>query len=79
MLDYYIDKKAMDEKFYELHKKLVQEVIDYCKENDIKNADEFYLSIDGLQSSIEFGEWHPGTDSAASLHDTDRETITFSM
>ena len=69
----------MDEKFYELHKKLVQEVIDYCRENDINDADEFHLSIDGLRSSIEFGEWHPGTDSAASLHNSERETITFSL
>lgn len=69
----------MDEKFYELHKKLVQEIIDYCRENNIKDADEFHLSIDGLRDSIEFGTWHPGTDSAASLLNSDRETITYSM
>lgn len=69
----------MNEKFYELHKKLVQQVIDYCKENNIKDADTFHLSIDGLQSSIEAGTWHPGTDSAASLHNSKHETITYSI
>ena len=37
----------MNEKFYELHKKLVQQVIDYCKENDITDADiSTFISMD---------------------------------
>ena len=69
----------MNEKFYELHKKLVQQVIDYCKENNIKDADTFHLSIDYLQSSIEAGTWHPGTDSAMGLYNQNKETITYSI
>jgi hypothetical protein len=69
----------MNEKFYELHKKLVQQVIDYCKENDITDADIFDLHIDGLRDSIENGKWHPGTDSAMGLYNKDKETITYSI
>lgn len=69
----------MDEKFYELHKKLVQQVINYCKENDITDADIFDLHIDGLQDSIKGGKWHPGTDSAMGLYNKNKETITYSI
>ena len=69
----------MDEKFYELHKKLVQEVIDYCIENNITEADIFDLHIDYLRDSVKCGNWHPGTDSSMGLYDEDKETITFSM
>jgi len=69
----------MDEKFYELHKKLVREVINYCIENNITEADIFDLHIDRLQDSINYGDWHPGTDSSMGLYDENKETITFSV
>ena len=69
----------MDEKFYELHKKLVQEVIDYCIENNITEADIFDLHIDRLQDSIKHGKWHPGTDSAMGLYNENREAMVISI
>lgn len=69
----------MDEKFFNLHQELVQKVIDYCKENNITNADIFDLHIDRLQDSIECGKWHPGTDSAMGLYGEDKEVIISSI
>lgn len=55
-------KEEIDKKFRELHDKLVNEVITFCKENDIE-IDEFNLSADGVRESIKYGEWCPYTDS----------------
>lgn len=48
--------------FRELHSKIIDEVVAFCKENKI-DIDEFVLSADGLRFSIYSGTWHPGTDS----------------
>lgn len=50
-----------------LHDHLVQEVIDFCREHDIKNVDEVHFHADGLQESIQKGRWEPWTDSSMSL------------
>lgn len=66
-------------KFKELHVKIVNEVISFCKDNGII-VDEFYLHADGLDESIKLGSWQPATDSQFELvRDTegneDKETF----
>lgn len=54
--------EEINEKFSKLHSKLVNEIITFCKENNIE-IDEFSLSADGVRESIKYGEWCPSTDS----------------
>lgn len=49
-------------KFRNLHFYLVNQIIGFCKENNIQ-IDEFNLHADGIRESIEFGEWTSATDS----------------
>ena len=56
----------INKKFRELHKKLVNEIIAFCKENNIE-IDEFHLNADGVAGSIPYGEWQPCTDSCLSF------------
>ena len=39
----------------------------FCKDNNITEATDFGLKIDGLDESIEYGKWTPGSDSCMSL------------
>lgn len=54
--------EEIDEKFKKLHSKIVNQIITFCKENNIQ-IDEFSLSADGVRESIKYGEWCPSTDS----------------
>ena len=54
--------EEIDEKFKKLHNKIVNQIITFCKENNIQ-IDEFSLSADGVRESIKFGKWCPPTDS----------------
>ena len=70
------------QKFRDLHLKIVNEVISFCKENGI-TVDEFFLHADGLDESIKFGSWQPATDSQFELvrdieGNKDKETFLFS-
>ena len=58
--------EEIDENFRKLHSKLVNEIITFCKENNIE-IDEFSLSANGVRESIKCGEWCPDTDSCFSL------------
>ena len=51
------------EAFRELHRKIVNEIVNFCKNNDVE-IDEIHLSADGIRGSIPFGEWTAGTDSS---------------
>lgn len=53
--------------FGELHTKLVNEVIQFCKEHDL-DVDEFHLSADGLLGSKQYGQWTCFTDSSMSMY-----------
>lgn len=53
--------------FGELHTKIVNEVIRFCKEYDL-DVDEFVVDADGLLGSKKFGEWCPCTDSSMSMY-----------
>ena len=69
-------------KFRDLHLKIVNEVMLFCKENNI-TVDEFYLHADCLRESIKFGSWQPATDLQFELvrdteGDKDKQTFLFS-
>ena len=53
-------------KFRKLHKELVNNIISFCKENNI-SIDEFHLNADGVDGSIPYGEWQSCTDSGFSM------------
>lgn len=47
----------------ELQKILVQAVIDYSEKNGLKDMYSVSFMFDDIQSSVEYGEWHPASDS----------------
>ena len=49
--------------FRNLHHKLVNEIIDFCKNYNIE-IDDFHLSADDVSGSIPYGKWQACTDSA---------------
>lgn len=53
-----------DENINQLHHILVQTCLNYIREHELTDVDEIQFSVDGLNSSYEFGEWTPGTDSS---------------
>jgi hypothetical protein len=58
----------LNQKFRELHHKLVNEIISFCKENNIV-IDEFHLNADGVNGSISSGKWRPCTDSCLEFYE----------
>ena len=62
----YFGQQCQDDKinmkFRELHKKIIDEIILFCKENNIV-VDEIHLNADGVVESIPYGEWQSCTDS----------------
>ncbi len=62
--------------FGELHKNIVNMVIQFCKEHNLTNVDEFHISADGIMGSIEFGEWCSCTDSSMSIIETKKDEET---
>ena len=70
--------ESLNEKLNYLHRLIMQEVIDFCKRNNI-NADIVSLDADHLLDSINAGKWHPCTDSALVLFDENKERIIESM
>ena len=71
----------INRKFRDLHLKVVNEIISFCKENNF-TVDELFLHADGLAESIKNGEWHPYTDSQFELlkdvEGRDKQTFLFS-
>jgi len=55
--------EALNQKFRDFHKDIVNQIIDFCKNNNI-TIDEFKLSADSLSGSIKAGSWQSCTDSA---------------
>ena len=47
----------------ELQVRLVQTCVDFIKERNLTDIDAVRFNVDGLEDSIEFGEWTPGMDS----------------
>ena len=68
MLDNYKNPITTQEDIKNLHKVLVQTVIDYIKKYNLTDIDEVRFSVDGLDGdAIEFGEWTPCIDSNLSV------------
>ena len=53
--------------FSELHKQIVDSVIQFCKKHNLE-VDAFDISADGLLGSREYGEWTCSTDSSMSMY-----------
>ena len=53
--------------FGELHKKIVDEVIQFCKKYNLE-VQEFHVGADGIRDSRDFGEWTCFTDSSMSMY-----------
>lgn len=54
-------------KFCKLHEKLVNTVIEFCRENNLETVDSIEFYADGLTGSYGYGEWTCGTDSSCSM------------
>lgn len=48
----------------ELHHLLVKTCLNYMREHNLTDIDEIHFSANGLNSSYDYGEWTPGTDSS---------------
>jgi hypothetical protein len=64
--------------FYELHKSIMKQIIDWCIENNL-SADYISLDADGVWYSIMTGDWNAGTDSSFALFDSDKKCLVCSM
>lgn len=82
-MDYYYGYKVIKngkDFFIELslHKKIMNEIIDFCKQNKLTDINEFKMSADGLKWSIKNGQWHPSTDSSFNLINDKRKQVLLS-
>lgn len=57
----------LTKKFRELHKELVDRVIEFCNKNSVE-IDDFYLHADGIRGSIPYGSWQACTDSGFEMY-----------
>lgn len=64
--------------FYELHKSIMKQIIDWCVENQLE-ADYISLEADCVKYSIETKMWGAGTDSSFALFDTNKNCLVCSM
>ena len=71
--------EELKNKWYKLHIKLVEEVISFCNENNIKNAWEFRLMADAINLSMKDNQWMPCTDSSFTLFDNNNNEILNSI
>lgn len=59
----YMNPVTTTDNIKELQQRLVQTCIDFIKEKNLTDIDAVRFNVDGLEDSIEFGEWTPGMDS----------------
>ncbi len=64
--------EGLNEKFCELHHTLVEQIIVFCKDNNLE-IDDVHLDIDGFRDSIQFGQWTAASDSAMTMFRFDEE------
>lgn len=62
--------------FSELHEKLVNEIIAFCKEHNLRDVDEVSLYADGLIGSMEDGKWTCSTDSSMTMIEVRKDEET---
>ena len=70
----YINPVTTTDDIKELQKKLVQTCIDFIKEKNLTDIVAVRFNVDGLEDSIEFGEWTPGMDSYIGVEGLQEET-----
>ena len=70
----YINPVTTTDDIKELQKKLVQTCIDFIKEKNLTDIDAVRFNVDGLEDSIQFGEWTPGMDSYIGVEGLQEET-----
>ena len=70
--------KETNDKFYDLHKQIMDLVINFCKENNV-TPEYVNFGADMLEPSINIGKWHPGTDSSLTFFDKDKTPILCSI
>jgi hypothetical protein len=68
VIEKYENPQTTDKLAYELHNKLVQTIIDFMNEHDIKDIDEISFGADSLQISKAYHKWTPATDSSLTLY-----------
>ena len=68
--------ERLNYKFRQLHKHLVNEVIEFCKSHNIV-IDEFRLNADGLAESIPYGSWQSCTDSGLTFEKFNKGMVEF--
>lgn len=59
----------------ELQQRLVQTCVDFVKEKNLTDINAVRFNVDGLEDSIEFGEWTPGMDSYIGVEGLQDELI----
>lgn len=52
----------------ELQDAFMTTAINFCKERKLTDIDCISFGVDGLQDSVEYGEWTPCTDSSLTAH-----------
>ena len=59
----------------DLQEALMKTVINFCRERNLTDIDYISFGVDGLQDSVEYGEWTPGTDSSLTAHGYQDDTL----
>lgn len=57
------DEETIEESVNHLHKLIVKEVVDFCKRHNLNDVDVVNFSIDSIQESVKFSDWHASSDS----------------
>ena len=70
----YINPVTTTEDIKELQQRLVQTCVDFVKEKNLTDIDTVRFDVDGLEDSIEFGEWTPCMDSYIGVEGLQEET-----
>ena len=52
----------------DLQKELMSTAIRFCKERNLTDIDSLSFGADGIQDSVEYGEWTASTDSSLVAH-----------
>lgn len=71
--------QELKKEWYDLHVKLVEEVISFCNKHNVKDAWEFSLYADAINLSMKENKWMPCTDSSFRLLNKNNEEILTSI
>lgn len=52
----------------DLQNELMNTAIRFCRERNLTDIDRLSFGADGIQDSVEYGEWTPATDSSLVAH-----------